>query len=222
MMEGHGMSQEHRKTARQEEINQAARRVGARQHRLDWAIRFSQEPLDRLSPGQLVDRRLELKAFLMFSFGIGGTTDARSLPSDKTMEAVQHEWARIIGGVLQGENVLLGRYTMTTNLMWLPKKRSRKLEPRFVQLPDYIQQPEVYQASCGLAMLIDELWREGRVVKVCPAPKPRAPADEHCNRRFLGRLNQTYCSPACRNLANTRATRAKPQQKRRRRAAGKE
>jgi hypothetical protein len=225
MMEGHNMTPEQPRTATIEEINQAAVRVGVRQHRLEWVVRFAKEELDTLSPGQMLDRRLELKAFFMYSQGIGGNPEAMKLPTDETMQAIQQSFADIIARVLQGEPVHLGQYTMTTSLIWMPlwgrHHRGTKRTPRFVQMPERTilteQELEVYQAKNGLARLIDELYREGRIIRVCEAPKPRAKAEERCGRWFVGRPNQTFCSPACRNLANTRATRAKQRPPRRRR-----
>jgi hypothetical protein len=212
------MTPEEPSTAPMEEVNQAAVRVGTRQHRLEWAVQFAQEGLGTLSLGQRLDRSIEVKAFLMLSGGIGGDPDAIDLPSDAAMQAMQQEFKRIIEKVLQEETVDLGRHRTTTSLIWIRGK------PYYVQIPELDDRPhdevEVYQASLGLARLIGELYREGRVIKVCDAPKPRAPAEERCGRWFVGRPNQTFCSPSCRNLANTRATRAKPQQRARRQTPG--
>jgi hypothetical protein len=207
------------KTATMNDIHQAAARVGVRQHRLEWAVQFAQKDLMELSPGQRLDRGIEVKAFLMYSRGVGGDPEKIHLPGDEIMQAVQRAFAHIIERVLRQEPVDLGQDIMTTSLMWIQGK------PRFAQIPDLNRRPleqlEVYQASCGLAMLIDAMYEEGRLIKVCGAPKPRSKTAERCGRWFVGRPNQTFCSPACRNLANTRATRAKQQQKTRRRISGK-
>jgi hypothetical protein len=215
-MEGDAMTPEQRRTAREEEIRQAQARIGNRRGRVAWAVQFAQEALGQLSPGQLLDRRHDLKAFLGYgpAGGISYSEETTKLPADETMQAIQAEFARVIGGVLRKETVHFIRYTMAPSLIWFGNKL------RFVQMPDHIEQSELDQAAYALAMLIDDLYREERVIKVCDAPKPRAKAEERCGRWFVGRPNQTYCSPSCRNLANTRATRAKPQQRARRRTPG--
>jgi hypothetical protein len=196
-----------------EQVHQAQKRIGNRRGRVAWAVRFAQETLDELSPGQQLDRRNELKAFLGYGpvSGISYSEGSTDAPTDKAMQAVQEEFARVIGGVLRKETVHFDEYKMAPSLIWFGNKL------RFVQMPDHIEQSEAYQAGYGLAGLIDDLYREGREIKVCDAPKPRAPAEERCGRWFVGRPNQTFCSPACRNLANTRATRAKQRRPRRRR-----
>jgi hypothetical protein len=223
-MEVDDMTHDYQWTATQEDIRQAEARVGVKRHAVAWAVAYAQEQLGRLSPGQLLDRRHELKAFLGYAppLGISSRGGAVKLPTDETMEATQQEFVRIIAGVRRGETVHLGRYTMTTSLIWAQRSRSPKRQPCFSQMPDLIDQPEVYQASHGLARLIDELYREGRMIKECPAPKPRSGTHERCGRWFVGRPNQTYCSPACRNLANTRGRRAKQQPNRPRRTPGQE
>jgi hypothetical protein len=208
----------HEWTATQADIRQAEARMGIKRHAVGWAVAYAQEELDRLSPGQLLDRRLELKAFLGYAppLGISTRDGVIKLPTDETVAAIQQAFAQLLAGVRRGETVPLGRYTMDTSLLWFRGK------PHFVQMPNLVDQPEVYQARYGLARLIDELYREGRMIKECPAPKPRAKGGERCGRWFVGRPNQTYCSPACRNLANTRGRRAKQQPNRRRRTPGQE
>jgi hypothetical protein len=215
------MAPEQQVTARMEEIHQAAARIGARQHRLEWAVRFAQEDVGALSPGQRLDRRLEVLAFLLFSSGIGGNPEAIDLPTDAEMQTIQQDFTRIIDATLQQQPVDLGQHRVSTQLIWMPGPRGIRLKPRFVEVPERGTEPrETYYARRGMARLIAEVYDEGRRIKVCDAPRPRARAAERCGRRFVGRPNQTYCSPACRNLANTRATRAKPQHKRRRRTSG--
>ena len=213
------MTREHQWMARLEDIRRAEARMGIKRRAVEWAVRYAQEELDRLSPGQLLDRRLELKAFLGYAppLGISSRDGVVELPTDETMEAVRQAFATDIADVRRGENVDLGRYTMTTSLIWAQRSRSPQLQPCLVQIPDLIDQPEVYQARYGLARLIDELYREGRMIKECPAPKPRSGPHERCSRLFVGRPNQMYCSQACRNLANTRGRRAKQPQSSRRR-----
>jgi hypothetical protein len=222
-MEGDDMTQEQRGTARREEILQAAARVGTRQHRLEWAVRFAQEDVGALSPGQRLDRRLEVLAFLMLSSGIGGHPEAIALPTDAEMQTIQQDFTRIIDATLHQQRIDLGQHNVSTQLIWMPGPRGIRPKPRYVEIPEPGMEPrETYYARRGMARLVAEMYDEGRRIKVCDAPKPRTRAAERCGRRFVGRPNQTYCSPACRNLANTRATRAKRQQKRRRRTSGKE
>jgi hypothetical protein len=212
------MTQEQRGTARMEEIHQAAARVGTRQHRLEWAVRFAQEDIGALSPGQRLDHRLEVLAFLMLSSGIGGNPEVIDLPTDAEMQTIQQDFTRIIDATLQQQPIDLGQHRVSTHLIWMPGPRGIRPKPRFVEVPEPGMEPrETYYARRGMAQLVAEMYDEGRSIKVCDAPKPRARGAERCGQKFVGRPNQTYCSPACRNLANTRATRAKQPQNGRRR-----
>src|SRR5919108_5099523 len=110
------MAQEQRWTARLEEIDRAVARLRTKSRRLDWVVRFAQETLEELSPGQLLDRRLGLEAFLGYRRGWGGDPEAMELPSDADMRNIQGECARIFAGVLRQELVPLGEYHVTMRL----------------------------------------------------------------------------------------------------------
>jgi hypothetical protein len=199
-------------TARFEEIDRATARLRPKRRRLEWAVRFAQEALEELSPGQLLDRRLEVKAFLGYRMGVGGDPEAIRPPSDADMRAIQDECARIIAGLLRRESVPLGEYRVTMSLSFF---RGR---PHFSRDEGMFTMTELVHARYLLGELIAELWQEGHVIKVCPAPKPRAPAETSCGRWFVGRPNQRFCSTACRNLANNRKTRQRVKQRKRKRA----
>jgi hypothetical protein len=209
------MTHEPQETISSLALRPAAQVLLGKRQRLAWAVELAQESLEQLSPGRLYDRRLELTAFLAWGGGrlfVGPYYyyDVALCTKEEVKDA-QEEFIRILTGIVSGEEIAVGEYTLRLTL--------RRAGNCRVSLREGLDLNEVKvreQAAYGLARVLAEIDHDmsdagdaGPMVRVCPAPKPRARGGEVCGRWFVGRPNQVYCSSQCQNRAATRATRSR-------------
>jgi hypothetical protein len=210
VMEVEDMRQARQTTAPHEAVMQARERLLPIRKRFAWAVEFAQVPLGDLSPGKLLDLNLELTAFAGWAVGtVGERAKGIHLYTDEEMHQTQQEFCRILGGALDGQRVLVGSYQ--TTLVALKWHDGRTIVIEDIGLHD---RPRPDQAVYVLGQLLKDNAARPKpdAIRVCQAPKPRGASGEECGRWFVGRPDQEFCSPACRNLYNTRATRARKQQ----------
>lgn len=170
-------------------------RLDTDRKRIEWVVEVAQIPYGSLSTGQTLDRSIELNAFMQWSGGLW--RDPGDVKLDMTngkisFWSVQQEFARIIGAIVAGESVSVGSFKV--DLKYSNGYLSKTM------LNDDSHGAKL--AAFALGLLLDEF---GSLIKSCPAPKPRS--DEPCNKWFVGRPDQVYCSTQCQVRVGSRATR---------------
>jgi hypothetical protein len=168
-----------------------------------WAVDFAQTDLDALSSGRLHDLAVELIAFeywggkdMLGQHGLGFAY----IPGKEDLRIVQEEFCSIFHRCFHSKGFSLGQFEMSLFVIPAVGRVVKHVNSRTTQGHQHAI------ALLTLAMLFDTYLP---LLKECPAPKPRSRKGETCGRWFVGRPNQTYCSPLCQNRATTRSARQK-------------
>jgi hypothetical protein len=172
------------------EFEAAQAMVGVRRYALEWAVAFSQTPLDELSPDEIVARTNQLAAFVTYAAKLGVSYEAQGvgdIPMEVTLSGAQ-DVMRAIFRPLAEE----GRVT-------LPVGRTLALAPDGRSYTDVAREYAINAENiqAGVDYLLGQLPEWGRTLTACPALylKPR----RRCRKWFLAKPTQRVCSAACRH-----------------------
>jgi hypothetical protein len=194
------------------ELRVAAAELATPRRRMEWAAAFAQEDLETLSPGRLTDVWFEMTAFQLWGGhhfeGAGGIelTDLKR-PDVIPLQRVQQEFRRIFASVIARKDFDIPPFVVRMSYWYAFEPSLTKTVTPLTGEGD--PDKRFALAVFALALLLDDY---GKLIKTCPAPKLRSRTGEVCGRWFIGRPNQTYCSPLCQNRATTRASRQKQRQ----------
>jgi hypothetical protein len=166
-----------------------------------WAVDFAQVPLAKLSPEKFYEVRVALTAFAGWAAGTVAERKQVLLFTDEEVRGTQRRFERIVKEYIEHQTADLGKFghvrlrviTIDGRMTLITNVGAHDLLP-------------VDRAVFALGLLLDG---HTDCPKVCPAPRPWGDKGEQCNRWFVGRPDQLYCSPICRNRATTRASRQK-------------
>ncbi|HEV8642369.1 MAG TPA: hypothetical protein VGV13_14835 [Methylomirabilota bacterium] len=155
--------------------------------RLEWAIRFAERDLDRFRPGDWLNLRDDLTAFLEAKGAPIPFPSPKELP-ESALRDLQED-----------VRALLGQVAPARPLKW------RMVEIKGPLLLNVIAGPPAWVRSAGHprdAVLLSLAWllaADPSAVRRCPEPA--------CHRLFYRVRRQVYCSTPCVKRANKRAER---------------
>jgi hypothetical protein len=165
--------------------------------RLAWAVNFAQEDVEQFTPGQKLDTETALTVF-PGAVLLGREKEVEIFSESELTQAHQElntmfrTWAR--DGFYQRDKA--PPIWIITNIHPRPSLEFRSNH----------DVPQVEQFMWRVFAL---LYEYGDRIRVCPAPAKRGEPGEKCNRIFVGRTNQTYCSQLCQNRTGVQAARKK-------------
>src|SRR5262249_4509501 len=151
---------------------------------LQWSLDFAKRDLDSLTEGDWFNLRREVVVFrgpdLLFGGGAYHTSP-RALPSPDDLREIQRRWRHLVGRMLQGETVEVGRLTFSILI--------RRV------LPDMTATTTVHAGDPGaMYQLLTLLGDQAHRVTECP--------EAGCRRWFVvRRAGQVYCGRQCQMRA---------------------
>lgn len=173
-----------------------SRRVGTRPKEcVAWAVRFAQRDPQTMTAGDWANAEGELHAFLGVNVGpyAPDTLGAQLGLEPESIQEAHRALRGAIATALRHERIPLGRTTETAE--WRPDLGRYAIGVPF---------PEV--RSWTMKHFVQLLAMAGDVLRVCPAPAPRARDGRRCDTWFVQMRPQgVYCSPRCQSRATTRA-----------------
>jgi len=176
--------------------------------RLEWVLRLTERPLEKMLPGDVENLQFELKLFVSISERGAGLLDfppptREELP--KILAGMQTLVEAVARRPEKGENRFLAQYEIGSSsqqvfLAWSPSAQR------------FTEELKVEQASWEdlvMQRVIGLILEHGHLVRECPAPRKGKGQATVCGKRFVAnRPRQEYCSSTCRSRATMRAKRA--------------
>jgi hypothetical protein len=184
------------------EFNAAAERIGLKdKDRLDWAVRFAQEPFEKMSAGDRINAQIEIGAFLQPSLGL----ETRSIPfvaalfpSPELVAEIKSEFLALIQSAS-----LKREHSFPATQMQIgvgPNGISYKLRQHITD-PRELERGQIELAKLQLAKLLGSHWG---YVGLCD------PKQDGCGRYFRkSRIDRQFCSDTCLNRSTTYRQRRK-------------
>jgi len=165
------------------ELERAKDAVGRKaKDRLAWALEFAQQNVDELTPGELLDDRIRLRAFIRPTEVWSAPVLLSSLPAAIDVVIVRREFAGMLQPV--SDTVQRGGEIVLMYMMG----RDHEGRPTI----DIGTGDPVSGATLRFAELLEQY-----------GPEMRRCADPKCRRWFVGRQNKDYCTTTCLSRVTT-------------------
>lgn len=190
----------------EKELQVAAERVGLTdEKRISWAIKFAEEPFEKMSVGDRINTQIEMGAFLYPSLPFAEKEGPKSIPfvaalfpSREQIEEIKRQFLVLIQHAAAGSEHSFNVAQMSVNVG--PGAVSYQI-PQNLSDPEKLAIAQIDVAKLDLAKLLAAHW--GYV--------GRCDRKRHgCGRYFLkSRTDREFCSKTCLNRSTTYRQRGK-------------
>lgn len=165
------------------ELERAKDAVGRKaRERLAWALEFAQQDLAELTPGDLLNDRIRVRAFMRPTEIWNSDFPLSALPAAFDVAMIRRECANMLQPLKAGEI------------------RGGEIRLTYQVAPDREGRPRVeigtMDPTSGATLRFAELLEEyGSELRRCEDPK--------CRRWFIGRSNKQFCTTTCLSRVTT-------------------
>ena len=170
-----------------------------------WALDFVQKDLSTLTRGEHIDLQADIYPFCSLY----------EIPVVMEPHPQDAVWPEREIRALQEELLNIFRTFIREGYIEIDVEQSKMKAGVFKEGPrkgrSYLsEQTRSYEPSIeqGMRRLVRAFGEVGHLLKECEAPESRSVKEDlKCERLFMSKKNQTYCSPTCQNRASTQASR---------------